>query len=201
MAEIYGPEFFLLNPFTGVRIRLPPSHTMWNLDKRCRIYDLTTTNYFVNNVLVAPEPHAGGGDCLAMAIVSGATRSLSFCRVGDVEWRRVRDSPSKMQAGIYHMNKFYVVNDSGTLISCDSLGGSEPKFTIVAGKSRPPPYYASRVYLVEAMGELFQVVRKYACCEGRGFLTTTGFEIFKLQEKGVAEDELMEFGGQLWRWI
>ncbi|KAL5713824.1 hypothetical protein ACHQM5_015867 [Ranunculus cassubicifolius] len=112
--------------------------------------------------------------------IHGGRRILAFCRPGDKVWTNLESKYDIISDIVYHMNKFYAIDQNGGIFSFD-FNHSYPIASLI---SPAPPYFelsGPGKYIVESSGELLQITRYlfFDLCECERYVTTS-FEVHKL---------------------
>ncbi|KAJ4952207.1 hypothetical protein NE237_029039 [Protea cynaroides] len=138
-------EMHLLNPFSQVRIPLPPQPSLpYQYSPESKFNNpKVLLKIFIKKVVLSSKPSLSvktthckdskDENCVIMAI-SSQFNTLAFLRLGDKVWTPI-DSPLGFCDIIYFNGQFYAVNTSGRLFICDIY----------------------TYFLVESLGELFLI--------------------------------------------
>ncbi|CAL4950023.1 unnamed protein product [Urochloa decumbens] len=165
----------LLNPFTGARVELPPAdervpaaaspervskvHGRWMLRSGDAVKLEHLRGVFFQEIMLSapPDDDAGGGECVAMAVLASSTE-VAFCRVGvDGAWALLDTKLEFSVASVVHcQGKFLAIDVVGEIsIFSSNSTGANPTATPLPSLS-PPGGLCHRSYL-ESDGELHLV--------------------------------------------
>ncbi|KAF6156735.1 hypothetical protein GIB67_033204 [Kingdonia uniflora] len=183
----------LMNPFFSVenKIELPP---LTSFDQHETVEELSPDGYMKKTVLSACPTRTS--DYVVMTIY-GAQNKLAFTKPGDKQWTTVEHEHKCFNDLIYYKGEFYAVDGEGTVIACNIKNHSQPKVRKVASPPPDGPYRKN--YIVESLGELFQIRRVLefdfdGCCST---YNTIAFKVFKLdQYDPIKWVEIKTMGGQ-----
>ncbi|KAF6156751.1 hypothetical protein GIB67_033220 [Kingdonia uniflora] len=183
----------LMNPCFSVenKIELPP---LTSFDHHETVEELSLDGYMKKTVLSASPTRTS--DYVVMTIY-GAQNKLAFTKPGDKQWTTVEHEHKCFNDLIYYKGEFYAVDGEGTVIACNIKNHSQPKVRKVAPPPADGPYRKN--YIVESLGELFQIRRVLefdfdGCCST---YNTIAFKVFKLdQYDPIKWVEIKTMGGQ-----
>ncbi|PHU06595.1 hypothetical protein BC332_23084 [Capsicum chinense] len=111
-------------------------------------------------VLSASPSHTSN---FVLMVIEGDTRMLSFWRLGDSRWTRIRWVPFPYRwfvDMVYLSGFFYAVNIHGEVLVCD-VADPEPfkPSHVVLNLPVGPRNHLANVYILESLGSLFVVMR------------------------------------------
>ncbi|CAL4976456.1 unnamed protein product [Urochloa decumbens] len=178
----------LLNLFTGARVELPPADERiaaaasrervsrvrgrWVLRSGDAVKLEHMRGVFFHEIVLSapPDDDAGGGECVAMAVLASSTE-VAFCRVGvDGAWTLLDTKLELSVASIVHcQGKFLAIDVVGEIsIFSSNSAGANPTATPLPSLS-PPGGLCHRSYLdsdgelhlVGAMVSTFHETRKF----------------------------------------
>ncbi|KAJ8616402.1 hypothetical protein MRB53_035774 [Persea americana] len=174
---------FLLNPFTGSRINLPP-------------WDSAESIYHFKLSSAPTDPN-----CI-VTMLEESEPSFIFCRIGDDEWTKVEISPEEPPSDILvFRGKFYLL--------FSQLHATLPTTTTRTKHLReeilmiPFPHESfsgsmSMIsYLVESDGNLLLVVKGYRMSSFQYGRTADSFAVFKLDLSTFSWVKMRKIGGQV----
>ncbi|KAF6176285.1 hypothetical protein GIB67_023576 [Kingdonia uniflora] len=196
--EMSTPMIYMLNPFTRVRIQLPPVTTFPNVidfdvNKVGKEYlvecayggnpslrSLKEMCYtLIKKVVLSASPSSVDGEYIAVAVLNGDF-DLAFCRKGDDVWTLIRESKVYSEDVTFYKNELYAVNRKGRVAVC-KLKGPSPIVDIVA-RASSSQCRLRIIYIVESNGEFLFVKRHLNLLNSKPDLVyvTVGFLIYKL---------------------
>ncbi|KAL0923423.1 hypothetical protein M5K25_007479 [Dendrobium thyrsiflorum] len=163
----------LLNPFTGAEIHLPPLYPH---------HFALTHNEFVLKIVVSSPVSAG--QISAFAILR-CSMKLALTRPGADEWTLFSSIPNnqKFQDALFFGGRFLVVDSFRRVFACEVDESSGPRLVEVmryVPPQRSPFLHMEKCYLVDSVGELMMVIRRF---DDAYVVKTTGFEVFKFVEQ------------------
>ncbi|PIA42617.1 hypothetical protein AQUCO_02000212v1 [Aquilegia coerulea] len=193
-------QFHLLNPFSGIRLPLPP---------RSKFKDTCFTDKYpshnrrccVRKAIVSNHDTKGfGGINYVVYLIIGGCRELVFARPGDTTWTVVKNSLHGRDIINFNGQIYTVQSGENIMMLCDhnNVSGSHPTLTHFA-KLPDGVEGTEQFYLVELGGELHLVVRtlertqtKLPPKELHHYFETVCLEVFKLDLSTRKWDEQLQ---------
>lgn len=189
-AENGDSSITFFNPFSGKCVRFPPTCPC---PPHINRWDPVWANYFVDQPVVkffcSSDPNnfeLSDGDFVIGAIF-GIYKDFAYIKPGSSDWTYISSTrPRRFTDAVYHLGKFYLVDDYCCVTSVDVSTGGTGRDTTTSEAKPPhvevvvPPIdsYNRRVYLVVSSGSgdllLVHALRHPTR------LQTIGFKIFKL---------------------
>lgn len=134
---------FLMNPFTGARINLPP-------------WDVTKSVYRATLSLPPTEPN-----CLVI-ILNYMQSNISFCRLGDSKWTTQECRLERPEEALWFGEKFYILCDQIRLPDAECSAQSKLAIMKLPHHSFSSPNSPKCVpHVVESGGEILLVLKVY----------------------------------------
>ncbi|KAL5699105.1 SWR1-complex protein 3 [Ranunculus cassubicifolius] len=195
VAHCLDHTIHLLNPFSGVRLPLPPQPTFKHQYKNQRD-PRNLVRAFVSKAVLSSPPTLDCKDdsCVVLAINS-EFRRLSYARPGDQAWTPIQSRLRGYNDAIFYQGHFYALTMAKHLVIVD-INVFQPKTTHFAS---PPKSIevSNKFYLVEMSGDLYFVERaSYGYVRRRlPHRETTSFKFHKLDFNTRRWRSIRDIGG------
>ncbi|KAM7524118.1 hypothetical protein LguiA_014020 [Lonicera macranthoides] len=216
-----SPDIFLVNPLTGVQIRLPPRCTFPDVreylaDRVGQEYTLIVSDYYdpigsnfvhhnlMDKIVLSSSPVRE--DCVVVAIY-GQLGTLAWCKCNDKNWTPIGDTDFSLpfvafEDVIFYNDRLHAVKTNGQLVVFENIGsGQKVTETVVANALHHP----RRPYLVECSNGVLLMVEAQGVEEGlvgfdvqervvKGLL---GFEVYKLDSNTSSWNKVNNIGDDM----
>jgi hypothetical protein len=209
---------FLFNPITRVKFHLPPLSSFHNVESvdyskvgkeyairyaSSKIYELSLRemrDFFIKKIVLS-SPSVNQDNFMAVAIIN-QTGGLAYCKNGHRSWTFMGHLGLSFCDITYYKDKFYAVDQDGSMAACDVTGESPSVSVIRITFSPQIKYVLHMVYFVISGDKLLLVVRQvdYASpLQGDFvfFFRTTHLEVYRMNWSRLRWGRVKDLGDRL----
>ncbi|KAI4356448.1 hypothetical protein L6164_000470 [Bauhinia variegata] len=173
-------ELTLLHPFSHSQYKLPSWHFDSNVLFQAYFPNVNVITYcpnLITRAAITANPSRKPDFKIVITFDNGFESIVAFASPGDKAWTVLRKG-TLMADVVCYKGKVHGIDWDGTFWLCD-VEGSKPTLTKLFPK--PEAYgYVKAVYLVESLGKLLAVYRKWVNEENGLTYKTIGFQVSEL---------------------